>query len=294
MEVISAIDIGSNAARLLIAEVLEEQGQFYYKKRSLVRVPLRLGQDVFKLGYLPEHKVKELLNTMKAYKLLMGVHHSKAFKACATSAMRDATNGEEVARMIRDQTGIKIHVIPGKKEAEILYATHFEQILDPHQAYMYIDVGGGSTEITLFEQGKVVNSRSFNIGTIRLLHNNVKNEQWEGMESWVKAQTHHLQDIQSIGSGGNINKLYKLNGRFNQKLNYSELVDLFRLIENHSFEERITKLGMRADRADVIEPAAKIFIRIMKWAASKEMHVPKFGLADGILRVIKEKSKVLS
>ncbi|MCB0737475.1 MAG: ethanolamine ammonia-lyase reactivating factor EutA, partial [Bacteroidetes bacterium] len=207
MKVLSAIDIGSNAARLLVAEVLEYNGETHYKKRSLVRSPLRLGEEVFKTGAIPPDKARQLLLTMQAYKNLMEVHGSADFMACATSAMRDAKNGPELVQEIRDRTGIKLNIIAGATEAKILYATHFEKYIENHKAYIYIDVGGGSTEVTIFKRGDVINTRSFNIGTLRLKNNQVKQEQWREMQSWVEIHAQDSSDMEAIGSGGNINKL---------------------------------------------------------------------------------------
>lgn len=289
MEVISAIDIGSNAARLLISEVFDFEGEIHYKKRSLVRVPLRLGEEVFGTGTIPEKKVADILKTMKAYKFLMDVNGSSNYVACATSAMRDARNGDEIVRRIKEQAGIDLHIISGKIEAQILYSSHFEGFLDAEKTSLYIDVGGGSTEITVFKNKKAVNSRSFNIGTIRLKNQMVKSEHWREMKSWVTIHTQDSLDIEAIGSGGNINKLYKLNGsRPDKRISLEELEELYKMLEYHSYEERIMKFGMRADRADVILPATKIFKKIMKWGGCSSVMVPKFGLSDGMLRIVKE------
>lgn len=289
MEVISAIDIGSNAARLLISEVFEYESETHYKKRSLVRVPLRLGEEVFKTGIIPPNKVIDIVKALHAYKNLMEVNGSQNYLACATSAMRDAKNGAEIVEQVKEQTGVEIHIISGKIEAQILYSSHFENFLDAQKTSLYVDVGGGSTEITVFKNKKAVNSRSFNIGTIRLKNQMVKNEHWQEMRSWVAIHAQGSENIEAIGSGGNINKLYKLNGsRPDKRISLAELEELYKLLEYHSFEERIMKFGMRADRADVILPATKIFKKIMKWGGCTDIMVPKFGLSDGMLRIVKE------
>ncbi|MFY0674934.1 MAG: exopolyphosphatase [Bacteroidia bacterium] len=287
MKLYGAIDIGSNAARLLICEVYEEQGEKFYKKRSLVRVPLRLGEEVFEFGYIPPKKEEDILKSMKAYKNLLDVNGVTDFKAVATSAMRDARNGQEIVERVKQESQIDIEIINGKIEAKLLYSTHFEALLDPNKSYVYIDVGGGSTEVSIFSKGDLKNIRSFNIGTIRLLKDYVAQEQWKEMRHWIEINTEGLSGIEGIGSGGNINKLYKLNGsRPDMRISLRELEKLYIELEEYSYLERITKLGMRGDRADVILPATKIFKKIARWAKIKEIYVPKFGLSDGIIRML--------
>ncbi len=287
MKVFGAIDIGSNAARLLIAEVLEFEGKTHYKKRSLVRVPLRLGAEVFEFGKIPDNKVNDIVKSMRAYKNLLEVNGASKYVAVATSAMRDAANGKEIVSKVKDETGIEIKIIEGKSEAKILYSTHFEELLDPEKSYLYIDVGGGSTEVSLFADGELKNTRSFNIGTIRMLKDFVTTGQWNEMKSWIEIHTSTYKNIEGIGSGGNINKLFKLNGsRADQRISFSELETLYNSIDQYSYTERIVKLGMRSDRADVILPATKIFLKVAKWAKIKEIYVPKFGLSDGLVRMM--------
>jgi exopolyphosphatase/guanosine-5'-triphosphate,3'-diphosphate pyrophosphatase len=287
MKLYGAIDIGSNAARLLICEVYENQGQLYYKKRSLVRVPLRLGEEVFEFGYIPPKKELDILKSMKAYKNLLVVNGVNDYKAVATSAMRDARNGAEIVEKVKREAKIDIEIIDGKIEAKLLYSTHFEELLAPEKSYVYIDVGGGSTEVSIFSDGEIKSMRSFNIGTIRLLKDYVTNEQWQEMRSWIEIHTEGLENIEGIGSGGNINKLYKLNGsRADMRISLRELEKIYNELEEYSYLERITKLGMRGDRADVILPATKIFKKVAKWAKIKEIYVPKFGLSDGIIRML--------
>ncbi|MBI1185183.1 exopolyphosphatase [bacterium] len=287
MKVYGAIDIGSNAARLLICEVYDFEGELHYKKRSLVRIPLRLGEEVFDLGFIPHKKVIDIVKSMKACKNLMEVNGVHSYRAVATSAMRDAKNGREIVAEVKDKTGVDIEIIEGKVEAKMLYATHFEELLDPQKSYLYIDVGGGSTEVTLFVKGAMKNIRSFNIGTLRLMKDLVAKEQWNEMKSWIQIHTEGVGKIEGIGSGGNINKLYKLNGsRLDKRISYTELEKINAEIQDYSYMERIIKLGMRGDRADVIVPATKIFLKVMKWADIDEVYVPKFGLSDGIIRVL--------
>jgi len=290
MMVYGAIDIGSNAARLLICEVYENEGKLHFKKRSLVRVPLRLGEEVFATGSIPSEKMEDIVNTMKAYRHLLEVHGAIAYKAVATSAMRDASNGEEIVDLVKNEAGIDIDIISGKSEAEVLYTTHFEQTLDPKKSYLYIDVGGGSTELSLFSEGRIANTRSFNIGTLRLMKDQVSRSQWQEMKSWIEIHLKTSKDVLAIGSGGNINKLFKLNGaRSDKKISLMELQQLFEKLEGYSYMERMIELGMRSDRADVIMPATRIFMKVMRWALIEEIYVPKFGLSDGIVRMLAKK-----
>jgi exopolyphosphatase/guanosine-5'-triphosphate,3'-diphosphate pyrophosphatase len=293
LNVYGAIDIGSNAARLLICEVFYYQDEWHYKKRSLVRMPLRLGEDVFTLGSIPEAKARDMEKSVLACKLLMEVNGVERYKAVATSAMREAANGQEIANSIQERTGVSIEIIPGKVEAKLLYATHFEEMLDRTKSYMYVDVGGGSTEVSIFANGVMKNIRSFNIGTIRLKNNQVQDSQWNEMKSWIEIHTSAIGSIEAIGSGGNINKLYKLNGsRADKKITYAELEKLYKEIEAKSFIERIIHLGMRSDRADVILPATRVFMKVMRWAGIKDVYVPKFGLSDGIIRILAKQSQM--
>ncbi|MGB0430004.1 MAG: exopolyphosphatase [Bacteroidia bacterium] len=290
MKVYGAIDIGSNAARLLIGEVYDVDGLKHFKKRSLVRVPLRLGAEVFELGKIPENKADDIVKSMIAYKNLLDVNHVSEFVAVATSAMRDASNGSEIVERVKKESGIDIKIIEGKTEAKILYSTHFEELLSPEKSYLYIDVGGGSTEVSLIANGEFKNTRSFNIGTIRLLQDSVSNAHWTEMKNWIEEHTLNDKNIEGIGSGGNINKLFKLNGsRADKQISYKELASLYEQLEEYSNLERIIKLGMRGDRADVILPATKIFLKVAKWAKIKEINVPKFGLSDGLVRMLANK-----
>lgn len=293
MNVFAAIDIGSNAARLLICEVHDLDDKQYFKKRSLVRVPLRLGQEVFDLGVIPPKKEEAILKSMRAYKELIEVNEVSSFRAVATSAMRDAKNGAEIVSRVKDETGISIEIITGQLEAKLLYTAHYEELLNPAQSYLYIDVGGGSTEISLFEQGTLKTARSFNIGTLRLMNMQVEEEQWKEMKSWIEIHTGAIENLTGIGSGGNINKLFKLNGsRADKRISYPELQSVYELLKSYTYMERVVELGMRSDRADVIVPATKIFTKVMKWARIDEIYVPKFGLSDGIVRTLAQGTKV--
>ncbi|MFT7102306.1 MAG: exopolyphosphatase/guanosine-5'-triphosphate,3'-diphosphate pyrophosphatase [Bacteroidia bacterium] len=284
-----AIDIGSNAVRLLITNVFESETGPIFKKSSLVRVPIRLGEDVFMNGFIGEEKQRRMIQTMGAFKLLLDVHGVSSYRACATSAMRNATNSEELVEKISEQAGIDIEIIQGKKEADIIFSNHFEEHLFGDRSYLYIDVGGGSTELTIFSNNKPVASRSFRIGTIRLLNNMVEAEYWDKLLDWVEEHTKGMEKLDGIGSGGNINKLYKmaeLTG--GEPLRYKQLKELHVMLRDMSYEDRIVKLGLNADRADVIVPACEIFLAIMERAKIKDMIVPQFGLSDGITRLLYE------
>ncbi|TNF24834.1 MAG: exopolyphosphatase [Bacteroidetes bacterium] len=284
-----AIDIGSNAVRLLITNVFEGPEGPVFKKASLVRVPVRLGEDVFNHGDISTKKADKLVDTMKAFRLLLGVHEVVSFRACATSAMRNSTNGEELVERVSEHAGIDIEIIQGKKEADIIFSNHFEEKLLPDRSYLYIDVGGGSTELTVFSENKPVASRSFRIGTLRLLSNKVEPQYWEKLLSWVEEKTAGLENLDAIGSGGNINKLYKMAeipGRL--PMDRAKLKELHVMLRTMTYEERIAKLGLNPDRADVIVPACEIFRAILKRAKIKNVIVPEFGLSDGITRLLYE------
>ena len=284
-----AIDIGSNAVRLLVTSVYEGSDGPVFKKTSLIRVPIRLGADVFTTGTISDAKCNQMVDAMNAFKLLLNVHGVVSYRACATSAMRNATNGEELAERIAEESGIEIEIIQGKKEADIIFSNHFEEKLLGDRSYLYIDVGGGSTELTVFSNNKPVTSRSFRIGTIRLLEGKVEPEYWDKLLGWVRNNTSGLGKLDGIGSGGNINKLYKMaEVTGGEPLRYKQLKQLHVMLREMSYEQRIEKLGLNADRADVIVPACKIFRAVMKEAKIKDIIVPQFGLADGITRLLYE------
>ena len=290
-----AIDIGSNAVRLLITTVFEGKGGPTFKKTSLIRVPIRLGADVFTSGTISTAKCNKMVETMTAFQLLLSVHDVVSYRACATSAMRNATNGEELAERISEEAGIDIEIIQGKKEADIIFSNHFEEKLFHDRSYLYIDVGGGSTELTLFSNKKPVASRSFRIGTIRLLEGKVEPDYWDKLLGWVQENTKDLDKVDGIGSGGNINKLYKMAEVTGGKpLRYKELKKLHVLLREMTYEQRIEELGLNADRADVIVPACEIFRAVMKRAKIKDIIVPQFGLADGITRLLYEEHHALA
>lgn len=282
----AAIDIGSNAVRLLIMTITEQEGKEpLFKKTSLVRVPIRLGADVFLSKKISEENTKRMIDTMEAFKLLMRSHKIEKFKACATSAMRESQNGEEVAQLIEEKTGIKIHIIDGNDEAAIIAATDLHALIQSDKTYLYVDVGGGSTEFTLYSSGKTVASRSFKLGTVRLLENMVPDSMWGEVEAWIKQVTAKYTKIDLIGSGGNINNIFKSSGKANGKpLSFLYLSSYYQLLQSFTYEERITQLNLNQDRADVIVPAAKIYLSAMKWTRARRIYVPKIGLSDGIIK----------
>ena len=280
-----AIDIGSNAIRLLLVNVFTENNVSTFKKVSLTRVPLRLGEDVFIDGKISTEKAIDFERTMIAFEQLMKVHKVIEYRATATSAMRDASNGPEIVEGIRERTGINIEVISGDEEAKIIRSTHVQDRLTAGQDFLYADVGGGSTEISLFVNGDMAASRSFNIGTIRLLKDQVNEAKWDEMQVWLEHITKNHKGLEIIGSGGNINKIYKiLNKQDWQAINYDELKGVVKELADMTYEQRIMVYRLHLDRADVIVHAGLIFQRIMKWTEGVEIHVPKLGLADGLVK----------
>jgi exopolyphosphatase / guanosine-5'-triphosphate,3'-diphosphate pyrophosphatase len=280
---LAAIDIGSNAARLLITDVISgPQNTTEFIKAALVRVPLRLGFDVFEKGEISAGKVEKIIKTIKSYKLLLDVYEVKHIKACATSAMRDASNAADIIKKVKAETGITIEIISGDQEASFIYENHFAENLTTDESYLYIDVGGGSTELTFFSDGKLVFKKSFNIGTIRLLKNQVEESTWDEMKEFIRSKTKGHHHVTAIGSGGNINKIFSLSKRKEGKpLSLDLLRDYYKEFSNLSLSQRISLHKLREDRADVIVPALLIYINVMRWADAEEIFVPKIGLADG-------------
>ena len=288
IRVYGAIDIGSNAVRLLISNVIEEKGKEpKFKKSSLVRVPIRLGQDSFTHGEITEENQERMVNAMKAFRLLMKVHGVEDYMACATSAMREAGNSAEVIAKIKKKAGIKINIIDGKEEAAIIASTDLHELIEKDKTYLYVDVGGGSTEFTIFSRGKVVTSRSFKMGTVRFLNDMVKKSIWKELEDWIKKNTKNHKRIALIGSGGNINKLFKMSGQKPEKpLSYIWLNAQYHFLQSLTYEQRITELGLNPDRSDVIIPATRIYLSAAKWSGAKDIYVPKIGLSDGIIKTL--------
>jgi exopolyphosphatase/guanosine-5'-triphosphate,3'-diphosphate pyrophosphatase len=253
---------------------------------------LRLGFDVFETGEISKPRIGMVLQTMKAYKHLMNAYGVEHLKACATSAMRDAKNAADIIRKIKLETDISIEVISGDAEANLVYENHVAENMDKDHSYLYIDVGGGSTELSFFSNGILIYKKSFNIGTIRLLKNMVKEWQWEEMKDVLKAVTKGQKEVVAIGSGGNINKVFSMSKRKDGKpLSLELLKDYYKELGAVSLEERISKYGLREDRADVIVPALQIYTNAMRWAAAEEIYVPKIGLVDGLIRHLWEEVK---
>ncbi|NIP39398.1 MAG: exopolyphosphatase [Candidatus Dadabacteria bacterium] len=288
----ASIDIGSNAVRLLFTKVFEDGDGTVFKKDSLVRMPIRLGKDVFNTKKVSKEKIDNLVNTMIAFKYLIDAYNPIDYKACATSAMREAANRNEIVRLIKKKSDIDVEIIDGKREAEIIYENHIAEKLNPKKNYLYIDVGGGSTELTLISRLEVISSQSFDIGTVRILEDKVTKSQWQEMKGWIEQNTKGYKSIAGIGSGGNINKIFKMSlKKGDQPLSYKNIKSIYKTLDSYGYEERITKLGLRPDRADVIIPAAKIYLSVLKWADSKKLYVPQIGLSDGIIHVLYEKHK---
>ena len=288
---LAAIDIGSNAARLLIIDVvIGPSGKHEFVKLTLVRVPLRLGFDVFERGSISEEKAQMLIKTILSYKLLIDVYQVKEYITAATSAMRDASNAREILERVRQESGIDIKVITGEEEASFIYENHVAENLNTQESYLYIDVGGGSTELSFFSDGKLVSKESFNIGTIRLLKNQVTEDHWNQMKKFIKEKTTGYHHITAIGSGGNINKIFSLSKRKEGKpLNLELLRNYYKEFSSLPLSQRISLYKLREDRADVIVPALLIYINVMKWADTEEIFVPKIGLADGLIHILYER-----
>lgn len=280
----AAIDIGSNAVRLFFSNVFEQDGRIIAEKASLVRIPIRLGEDVFNTQKISEIKADKLIQTMKAFKLLIDVYEPVSWKACATAAMREAENNKEVLERIKNEAGIKIDIINGLEEASIVGSASKPEISKKYKYAMYIDVGGGSTEMSILNNDKIIDSNSFKIGTVRLLNNQVEDKEWKAMSKWLNKYKKDFKKIYCIGSGGNINKLNKLYGRIPENiLSFSNLEYGIDQLKRFSNEERIEQMGLRPDRADVIVPAAIIFKTIMGQIGTEQIFVPKVGLSDGLV-----------
>lgn len=283
----AAIDIGSNAVRLLIKHVEEDiNGVPHFSKVLLLRVPLRLGFDVFAMGKISEKKEKDMIRLMKSYRHLMKIYDVDSYRACATSAMRDAENGMHIIKRIRKKTDIPIEIIDGQEEAKMIYNNHIEQMEDRKGNYMYVDVGGGSTEINLLSQGELVCSRSYNIGTVRILNQAVKESEWDRLRTDMAELALSYPQTNLIGSGGNINKLYRLAEKKDKKqlrMTVTTLRQLHESLKGLSVEERMAQFNLKPDRADVIVPAGEIFLTIANLMQATYIYVPVIGLSDGII-----------
>lgn len=280
----AAIDIGSNAMRLLFCRVYEVDGKPHFNKEELIRMPIRLGDDVFLHGRISDAKADRLITALKGYSHLIKAYEVDGFRAVATSAMRDASNGTEIMERARREAGINVEIIEGKAEASLVFSNHVEELLNPKHSYLYIDVGGGSTELTLYAHNKVKAARSFNIGTVRMLLDKVEKQEWEHMKDWLKTYTLGEHPLHAIGSGGNINKIFKMSGKKETKhLSYDRLKGIYEMLCSYTYQERIERLDLKPDRADVIVPAAKIFLTVMKTADIEKVFVPQIGLSDGLV-----------
>lgn len=286
IEKYAAVDIGSNAIRLLITTVIEKEGfPTQFKKTSLVRLPIRLGADVFLKGSISSGNYKRLLDAMHAYSLIIKTHNVVAFRACATSAMREAKNGKQIVSKLKAATGIDIQIIDGNDEAAIIASTDLKQLISDNKVFLYVDVGGGSTEFTVFANGKNIVSHSFKLGTVRIINGMVEDVTWQQAKNWVTQHTKAYSKINVIGSGGNINSIYRFSeNKIGQPLSYLFMSSFYEKVKQYDYNQRVFELKMNPDRADVIIPATRIYLSAMKWAKAKNMYVPKIGLADGIVK----------
>ena len=284
----AAIDVGSNAMRLLITNIVEQEGkETQFNKSSLIRVPIRLGQDAFTVGEITAENIDRMVDAMRAFNLLMKVYKVEKYKACATSAMREAYNGKEVVEIIKQKSDIDVDIIDGKVEAAIIASSDLHSFLRTDKTFLYVDVGGGSTEFSLFSNQKMIASKSFKNGTVRLLNNMVNEVVWQEIEKWIKTNCEPFDIITLIGSGGNINKIHKLSEKHQDKpLSYVYLSSQYQYLNSLTYEQRIAELGLNTDRADVIVPALRIYLNAMKWSGARQIYVPKIGLSDGIVKAL--------
>ncbi len=274
--------------RLLVTNIVEQKDKpTQFNKSSLVRVPIRLGQDAFTVGEISQESIDRMIDAMKAFKLLMKIHKVERYTACATSAMREAYNGKDIVALIKKKADIKIDIIDGKMEAAIIAASDLKQFINSDKPYLYVDVGGGSTEFSLFNEGKIVASKSFKNGTVRLINNMVNDIVWTEIEKWIKNTTANYDNITLIGSGGNINKLFKMSEKHQDTpLSYVYLNAQYQKLNAMTYEQRIAEMGLNPDRADVIIPATRIYLNAMKWSGARQIYVPKIGLSDGIVKAM--------
>lgn len=291
--IFAAVDIGSNAMRLLFCRAYDLGGKAHFSKEELIRLPIRLGEDVFLNGKISPRKADKLVTAMRGFHELIKVYEVDGYRAVATSAMRDASNSDEIIDRIKNETGLQVEIIDGKLEAQLVFSNHIEQMLNPKHAYLYIDVGGGSTELTLYYNQKVIAAKSFNIGTVRMLLDKVEKDEWENMKNWLKKNTSGVSPLHAIGSGGNINKIFKMTKKQNENLSYQKLKAVHEMLNSYTLQERIDVLGLKPDRADVIVHASKIFTTIMKTADIEDVFVPQIGLSDGIVHDLYEKHTMI-
>lgn len=289
----AAIDIGSNAIRILISNVIQtEDKSVYFQKNALVRVPIRLGEDSFTMGEISKRNIKRMVKAMKAFKLLMNVHGVSEYLAFGTSALREANNGSHVIDIIKKKAGVKVEIIDGTKEAEIISNSKISDFLNTRKTLLLVDVGGGSTEFTILNEGKNITSKSFKIGTVRLINNMVDERVWEQIKIWLQKHTKEFNKITLLGSGGNINKLIKLSKvKEGKPLSLISLNVIYKELESLSYEERMINFELNPDRADVILPAARIYLKALEWSGGQNIYVPKVGLSDGMIKYLYNKSK---
>jgi exopolyphosphatase/guanosine-5'-triphosphate,3'-diphosphate pyrophosphatase len=281
----AAIDIGSNAIRILIANIIQTEHNVVFQKNSLIRSPVRLGEDSFTFGEISPKSLKRFVKTMKAFKLLMNIHGVSHYKAFATSALREANNSSYVIKTVKKKAGIKVEIIDGTKEAEIISNSKISEFINTQKTFLFVDVGGGSTEFTFINEGNHVVSKSFKIGTVRLINNLIDDRVWIGIENWIKKNSMKYEKITLMGSGGNINKLFKLsNIKEGKPLSKIKLSQLFKQLEKLNYEERVLKFELNPDRADVIVPAARIYLKALEWSGGQKIYVPRFGLSDGMIK----------
>ena len=282
---LAAIDIGSNAVRLLVSEAVPYRETVDFTKLTLLRIPLRLGVDVFQNGFIGEEKASALKKSIQAFQLIMDIYGVERFRACATSAMRDAQNGAELVKTIFQETGLQIDIITGKEEAAIIYDTHMMESEPEGETRLYVDVGGGSTELTMYSEGKRILQDSFNVGTLRLLNSQVPDKVWNDMKSAVKSSVKGVKNLSIIGSGGNINKLFSISKtKEGKSLSLTQMDTYYKSMSNLSVLERMHEYNLRQERAEVIVPALQIYTSILKWSDVNEIGVPRIGLADGLIR----------
>lgn len=284
----AAIDIGSNAVRVLISNVVEAEGHpTKFLKSSMVRVPIRLGEDSFTVGEISTKNIKRMIKAMKAFKHIMKINDVKQYMACATSALREANNAQKIVDAVKHKTGIEIQIIDGKKEAEIISMTNIFGSINKKRTFLYIDVGGGSTEFSVLINGERVISKSFKVGTVRMINQLVGEKVWEEIQTWISRHTHSYPKLAILGSGGNINKLFKMAGiKEGRPLSLIKLNSLYTELSNLTYEERILKWELNTDRSDVIIPAIQIYLKALQWSGASEIFVPKIGLSDGMIKVM--------
>jgi len=283
----AAIDVGSNGVRLLLARVMEDGPDPDFKKETLVRMPIRLGDDVFSGRPIAPGTISVMVDTMRGFRHLITAYQALKYAACATSAMREASNGIDVARTIKSETGVELQIIDGAREAEIIALNAPSHPSVPGQNQLHIDIGGGSTELTLLANGVRVNQRSFPVGTLRVLKDQVNSSVWREMKGWVREVAKPYDRLIAVGSGGNINKLFSMSlEKAGKPVSYKRIKTIYELLRSYTLDERIHTLHMRPDRADVIVPATDVLLSIMKWAKISKMMVPEVGLADGLIHML--------